>query len=258
MRKGEAAACNSSELARRMRAFISDPARGGPEIADMIGHLGAIGEVAIFGGMPRDIAKGGADAFRSDVDLVVDTSDDRLAELLRSGHAVRNRFGGYRLKGQRHTYDIWALQSTWAVRSGHVPVSGLADLIRTTFFDRDAVVYLCNTGRIHHARRYWSCLKDDTVDINLEANPNVEGAIVRALRLIVDCKQKAGPRLVQYLADTSRTSSYRLDPATMECLQALTTSWSLLQEVHHTAPASLNVRRKPRKRYRARSASAVA
>ena len=62
---------DGAELCRRMQAFLADEARGGPEIADLIGHLGQVGEVAIFGGMARDIARGGAAAFASDVDLVV-------------------------------------------------------------------------------------------------------------------------------------------------------------------------------------------
>ena len=217
---------NAGELARRVRAFIEDASRGGGEIADMVGHLGAVGEVAIFGGMPRDLARGGADAFRSDVDLVVDASSEALAELLRDGPAVRNRFGGYRVAGHRHSYDVWALPSTWAIRCGHVEATGLTDLLRTTFFDRDAVLYLCKADRVHHAKRYWSSLRHATVDINLEANPNTAGTIARALRLVLDWEQKAGPRLVEYLSEKSRTSSHLLDHATRDRLQALTTAWA--------------------------------
>ena len=226
MREPPSTAGNSGELARRMRAFIADASRGGTEIADMVGHLGSIGEVAIFGGMPRDLARGGADAFRSDVDLVVDASAETLAALLRDGPAVRNRFGGYRVTGHRHTYDVWALPSTWAIRNGHVHAACLTDLVRTTFFDRDAVLYLCKADRVHHAGRYWARLKEGTVDINLEANPNTTGTIARALRLILDWDQHAGPRLVEYLSEKSRTSSHLLDSVTQEKLQSLTTSWS--------------------------------
>ncbi len=258
MREPGTMAENGGELARRMRAFIEDASRGGAEIADMVGHLGSIGEVAIFGGMPRDLARGGADAFRSDVDLVVDASPDSLGALLRDGPAVRNRFGGYRIVGHRHTYDVWALSSTWAVRNGHAHATSLTDLVRTTFFDRDAVLYLCKADRVHHGKRYWSRLKEKTVDINLEANPNTAGTIARALRLILEWDQQAGPRLVEYLCDKSRTSSHLLDHATKDKLHSLTTSWSQSREWRNASPKRLRATRYSNRRHRARAVDVTA
>jgi predicted nucleotidyltransferase len=201
------------ELSRRMQSFLTDEARGGPEIADLIGHLGQVGEVAIFGGMPRDIARGGAAAFASDVDLVVHASAERLAELMRDGAAVRNRFGGYRIAGRRHSYDVWALPSTWAVRSGHVQASHLADLVRTTFFDCDAVLYLCGSRQVHHGPRFTAWLRDGVVDINLEENPNPNGVVARALRIILEHEQIISPRLGEYLRRMAGGSANQVDGA---------------------------------------------
>lgn len=143
---------------------------------------------------------------------------------------MRNRFGGYRVPGHRHTYDVWALPATWAVRNGHVHATCLTDLVRTTFFDRDAVLYLCKADRVHHAPRYWSCLKDRTVDVNLEPNPNTAGTIARALRLILEWDHQAGPRLMDYLCQTSRTSAHLLDHATRDKLHSVTKTWSQSRE----------------------------
>jgi hypothetical protein len=213
-------AADAGEIGCRLRAFLADGARGGPEIADLIGHLGTLGEVGIFGGMPRDIAWGGADGFRSDVDLVVDASAEALAELMRDAAAVRNRFGGYRVTGARHVYDVWALQTTWAAASGHVAVTNLADLVRTTFFDCDAVVYLCSSGRIHHGGGALAWLRDDRVDLNLEANPNPAGAALRALKLILDRNHAAGPRLTRYLLRMAADPCCGLEPHVASRLQA--------------------------------------
>ena len=201
---------DGAELCRRMQAFLADEARGGPEIADLIGHLGQVGEVAIFGGMARDLARGGAAAFASDVDLVVHAPPARLAELMRDGAAVRNRFGGYRIAGRRHTYDVWALPSTWAVRSGHVQAAHLADLVHTTFFDCDAVVYLCGSRQVHHGPRFTAWLRDAVVDTNLEENPNPRGVVVRALR-ILEHQQAVGPGLERYLRRMAKGHAGSLD-----------------------------------------------
>lgn len=209
---------SAGEIGQRLRAFLRDDVRGGPEITDLIGHLGTIGEVGIFGGMPRDLAWGGADAFRSDVDLVVDASAKTLAELMRDGSAVRNRFGGYRVTGAKHVYDVWALPTTWAATSGHVTVSNLADLVRTTFFDCDAVVYLCSSHRVHHGERLLSWLRHDVVDVNLEVNPNPAGAVGRALRLILERDQTAGGGLTDYLMKMAVTPSCRLQADVAERL----------------------------------------
>jgi hypothetical protein len=202
---------DGAELCRRMQAFLADEARGGPEIADLIGHLGQVGEVAIFGGMARDIARGGAAAFASDVDLVVHAPPERLAELMRDGAAVRNRFGGYRIAGRRHSYDVWALPSTWAVQSGHVQAAHLTDLVHTTFFDCDAVLYLCGSRRVHHGPRFTAWLRDAIVDTNLEENPNPHGVVARALRILLEHRQAVGPGLERYLRRMAKGHAGCLD-----------------------------------------------
>lgn len=214
----DAPARDGEELCRRMQAFMADEARGGPEIVDLIGHLGQVGEVAIFGGMPRDIARGGAAAFASDVDLVVHASPERLAELMRDGTAVRNRFGGYRIAGRRHSYDVWALPSTWALRSGHVQATHLSGLVHTTFFDCDAVLYLCGARRVHHGPRFATWLRNGIVDVNLEENPNLPGVLARTLRILAERQQVIGPRLERYLRGMAEGPAGRLDRQTASCL----------------------------------------
>ena len=201
MRRSANPARDAAELGGRVRQFLADGHRGGLEITDLIGHLGQLGEVAIFGGMPRDLAHGGADAFNSDVDLVVDTCEGRLADLMRDTPAKRNRFGGYRVAGRCHDYDVWALPSTWAVRSGHVAARHLPDLVWTTFFDCDAIVYLCSSHRVHHLKREVALRRGDMIEINLEANPNPRGIVERTMRILRNGEYALGPRLRRYLGE---------------------------------------------------------
>lgn len=212
---------DGAELGRRVRGFIADERRGGPEVSDLIGHLGQLGEVAIFGGMPRDLASGGAAAFNSDIDLVVDTGPERLAELMRHAPARRNRFGGYRIAGRHFDYDVWALPSTWAVRSGHVAARHLPDLVHTTFFDCDALVYLCGSHRVHHVGCRVGLGQGDVVEVNLEANPNPRGIVERAMRILLDRRHAPGPRLLRYLKTASASPGGPLTSEMAERVAAL-------------------------------------
>lgn len=187
------------ELRERVEAYLADPALGGPEISETISRLRPLGDVAIFGGMLRDLARGGAGAFRSDVDLVVDCEAEELDRFVRDLPVARNKFGGYRFVGRRFAYDLWALPNTWAVREGHVAAQGLADLTKTTFFDCDAVVYDAGTRAIHWSDGYLDQLQARTVEINLEDNPNRLGVLARTLRILYDWQQSIGPQLAWYL-----------------------------------------------------------
>ncbi|MBZ9845695.1 hypothetical protein [Mesorhizobium sp. CA5] len=189
-------------LDRGLSADIADFIRGphGHEIGDMIDRLSPVGNCAIFGGLARDFAREGRDAFKSDVDIVVHGLPGVLDALLSQMSGRRNQFGGYRLEYGRFDFDIWPLQMTWAARVGHVKVRSLTDLARTTFFDCDAVLFDCRTLEISRSDRFWTSIGQGIVDINLEPNPNYIGTLVRTLRILFDKKQKLAPRLARYLA----------------------------------------------------------
>ncbi|MGV1769812.1 hypothetical protein ACQZ6B_06515 [Agrobacterium vitis] len=182
---------------------IADFIRGkqGDEIGALVDILSGAGDSAIFGGLPRDFAREGRKFFNSDVDLVVDASPDVLDKLLCKLGGNRNRFGGYRLKYGRFDFDVWALQSTWAVSNGYVVAHSLNDLVKTTFFDCDAVLFHCRTLEITSSDRFWTSIKQGIVDINLEANPHYIGTLARTLRILLDWRQKLGPKLTSYLLE---------------------------------------------------------
>ncbi|BBD37209.1 hypothetical protein Amn_20890 [Aminobacter sp. Y103A] len=182
---------------------IADFIRGsqGAEIGALVDMVGKVGDSAILGGLPRDFAREGRSAFSSDVDVVVEASPDALHALLASLGGRRNRFGGYRLTYGRFDFDVWALQSTWAVSHGHVAVHSLKDLVKTTFFDCDSVLFHCRTHEITRSDNFWTSIEHRIVDINLEANPHYIGTLARTLRILLDWRQDLGPKLTKYLAE---------------------------------------------------------
>lgn len=189
-------------LDRSLSLEIADFIRGpqGCHVGDLIDCLSQVGDCAIFGGLPRDFARAGRAAFKSDVDIVVDAEPSVLDELLSRMGGQRNRFGGYRLKYGQFDFDIWALQTTWAAAEGYVEIYCLKDLIKTTFFDCDAVLFHCNTSHISRSDRFWKSIKYKIVDINLEVNPHYVGTLARTLRIMLDWQQQLTPRLAAYLA----------------------------------------------------------
>ncbi|MBM2712880.1 hypothetical protein JQK88_16995 [Mesorhizobium caraganae] len=196
---------------------IADFIRGpkGHDIGDLIDRLSPVGDCAIFGGLPRDFARDGRNSFRSDVDVVVDAAPGALDALLGQLGGERNRFGGYRLRYGRFDFDVWALQTTWAASNDYVTVHSLTDLVKTTFFDCDAVLFHCRTLEITRSEQFWPSIEHGIVDINLEANPHYIGTLARTLRILFDWQQQLTPRLANYLAEgIARSRNEILDYAT--------------------------------------------
>lgn len=194
----EALVTNAEALKGRVDLFLASDERG-METNALIERLSTIGQVAIFGGMLRDIARQGGESFASDIDLVVDGPSEALATTFNGKLAKRNRFGGYRLYGRHTQFDVWSLQDTWAVKQGLVAASSLADLIKTTFFDWDAAVYLPRSGLLHCPDDYFDRLRSGIVTINLKPNPNPLGAVARTLRLLLDWEVGLSEELAEFL-----------------------------------------------------------
>ena len=189
-------------LRKRLRRFFSSPYVSRYETRQFLETVSAVGDVAIFGGMVRDIAYWGPRGFSSDVDAVIATEDRAgLIKILSSYEHKKNKFGGYRIQLSRSSIDLWTLESTWAFRAGLVRGRCFADLIRTTFFDWDAVVFEVRSGRIHSIDRYLERLGRGLVDINLPNNPNPLGAVIRTLRLVVSRRAALSSKLADHLSE---------------------------------------------------------
>jgi hypothetical protein len=169
----------------------------------LIAQLGSAGTVAVFGGMVRDFAIGGVGAFKSDIDLVVGTSDpEHLAWIVRSTAHTENQFGGWRIRLDHWLLDVWPVESTWAFKEGFVSEHNLSSLPLTTFFNWDGAVFEIATGRLHLLEGYLEATTNRVLDINLAPNPNPSGMVVRALKMMRDWDAAAGPKLSSFLMAT--------------------------------------------------------
>jgi hypothetical protein len=196
---------NSQVLRKRLLRFLSSPAHARTEIAEVTRSLGTLGNVVLFGGAVRDIALHGNREFPADIDIVLDNASvPALAREMERWGANRNKFGGYRFCTPKWRFDVWRLSDTWAIRQGHVSDQSIEALLRTTFFDWDAVAYEVVTRRLYAADGYFARLASRVVDMNLEENPNPRGIACRALSMYSSGKARLSRRLSQYVVGTLR------------------------------------------------------
>jgi hypothetical protein len=195
-------------LEGRVKALLDRDAGEETGLRDLIKRINAeVGPAILFGGMLRDLARGGARAFSSDVDIVVDTDDsDRLHQFVHNlnAHRTRTAFGGYRIAFGKRDVDLWTLRDTWACRSGHIRGTSPSSLVATTFFDWDAIAYDTSTREFHMLPDYFERLASGVLDVNLEANPNPVGIVVRSLRWVRHAQVTLSPRLTHYIGDVFR------------------------------------------------------
>lgn len=189
---------STEALKKRLERILHNKTRvDGPELSEVIlPALMEVGRVALFGGAVRDIAREGADRFSSDLDFVVYEGDrDVFQKTIDRFAAEPNRFGGYRLRFSRWRVDVWMLEDTWAKTAGLREVNRIEDLLDCTFFDWDAVLYLLDSKQVIHRAEYFERLQLGVMDVNLEANPNPIGSLVRGLRRAASWDVYFGERL---------------------------------------------------------------
>ncbi|MCU4676100.1 hypothetical protein N7931_10685 [Catenovulum sp. 2E275] len=177
-------------LRQRLQRFLYTPHNAGRmQVAAISGQLCELGQVYLFGGALRDIALEGIRYFNSDLDFVVDCQPDALNKLMQQLSATlnvsQNKFGGYRIKCDKWWLDIWPLCQTWAFTHHHVTFDSVNALLNTTITNWDAIIFNLNRQSIISSASYFTELNSGVLDLNLAANPNPQGALLRLLRCLI-------------------------------------------------------------------------
>ncbi|WP_133247428.1 hypothetical protein [Pseudomonas sp. NDM] len=158
-----------------------------------------ISDLAIFGGMIRDLTIGKPEDFQSDIDLVSTATSDQIFSIIKAYSPVRNRFGGYRFRHLGRDYDIWSLQDTWAVREGYVAASCIEDLCKTTFFTVDAAIFSFKDKMVYAPEFYSYSIKERVLDINLVHNPCPERMAAKAIYLALEKEFCVSNQLAEFI-----------------------------------------------------------
>ena len=154
-----------------------------------------------MGGALRELQYRSSRHFTSDLDFVIEVDNSQgFRNLVKQYSAKPNRFGGHRISLRGIDIDFWEAERSWAHIQGYSKVSRLEDIVHTTFFNVDAILYIINERRIEAKPGTLEALRDRYLDINLLPNPNPLGATVRALRRMCEHKMRASELLTAYIA----------------------------------------------------------
>lgn len=176
------------ELKQKIHYFLQNPARGKGQVSSFIDQLCQLGEVAIIGGLIRDLALNRHHRHKSDIDLVTEFSDQILEQFLIENKAsfIKNKFGGYRVALKDWDLDIWSLDKTWAFSQNLVQDISFKGLLKTTFFNWDAIIYLVNLDQLIFDEQYFENINRRILSFNLPHNPNTEGTLRRIAKFHKD------------------------------------------------------------------------
>jgi len=200
------------KLEKRLGYFLSSSryAKKSKILEEFVDPMMQVGRVCLFGGLIRDLMFHDASHFSSDLDFVIDVDDEvGFQKLIVQLKPTKNSFGGYRACLNGYKVDFWDVKNTW-VNKNMVPVKAdtLESLIETTFFNLDAAIYDLEKRKVHMKKSFREGLSNRLLDINLEENPNPDGAAVRAIRRMWTHDLMASETLVEFISDRINTSGW--------------------------------------------------
>lgn len=197
------------ECERSMKSYLYSGKGGGKRkvLSDILKELAEhIPETVIFGGMPREFSLGNARGFSSDIDLVSLHDDLELEGLISKFLPVKNKFGGYRFSAGGWYFDLWSLKNTWAVKQGLVEASGFSDLLKTTFFDIDAVAFHISDKSLLCAELHRNAAERRVLGMNLKKNPQPAAMARRAINMALMNGLALSRELATFVSENIRES----------------------------------------------------
>lgn len=242
----DAVAKSERAISSRAREFFRRTKTYAPGLNEVLASIRPLGEVVVFGGLLRNAALFGLSQFRSDIDLVVSSPDEpALRDALDILRPARTAFGGYRFRVDSFQVDVWPLDGTWAFREGLVKEVSIPNLVKTTFFNWDAIAFSLDSGRLFHRESYIEDIAARMLDVVLWRNPNPLGMAARAMRLLQSTSGHLSPSLVRFLLEVTGTlnesshkSSQRIYTESWE-YRMLRTLFPILREHQTVTPHSV-------------------
>lgn len=198
----------AAKISERLTRFLDK----NPIVDSVAGEFSDLGSVAIFGGLVRDLARIEPEQFSSDIDLVVMCDSQALERAMGRFPHRRTKFGGYRFERGSQIFDIWSACDTWAVRHNLRSISKIEDIVTTTFFTCDQVIYKFDELELHYTERFVDWAENGRVALNLRDNPNRTGMVDRIVRMIFQWNLEIDKELAEFtlnFIDEARQSNQK-------------------------------------------------
>ena len=172
-------------------------------------------QVYLFGGITRDrlISKIPNREFENtdDIDIVVKKLNK---ESIKKYIIKKTKFGGYKLKINYASYDIWQLGDTWNYNESNKNYnSDLEKLSELVFFSFNTSIYWINKRLWYISRRFNKSLRKGLAPVFLD-NPYPELSILRAYKYFKKYNYTLSPKMKDYLKskfDPIKLENYQKD-----------------------------------------------
>lgn len=168
-----------------------------PELSRYLDEYSNENQLLVFSGVIRDFFLE-RDVELRDLDLVVEDADHFVKEFK---DVTKNSFGGYKIKFEGLTIDVWSIDNTWAFKELRISelewdIKKLL-LPRTAFFNFNAIVYDYKMGQFICASFFEEFLKNKQLDYVNKTNPLPELCIVNTYHYMVTLGLPASDRLIK-------------------------------------------------------------
>lgn len=175
---------SSRQLGSTVVAALRHLRERDPELDALLARLAVLGEIALVGGAPRDLA---LQRQPRDLDVVVDAPAQEVARALAALASRRTRFGGYGVRAGSWSLDVWPLAATWAFtpdnpRRHRLGRASFQNLPSSAFFNVDAVLVRLSDGRLFE-HGFLEGLRARELTTVFTENPYPELCAARALVL---------------------------------------------------------------------------
>jgi hypothetical protein len=175
------------------------------KVMSFLDELSSKCDVYIFSGVIRNYFLNVISS--RDIDIVFEGSID-VETLLNGFDWVKNSFGGYKIKINDVSVDMWQLQDTWALSYQKTIDYDLAKFIpNTAFFNFASIVYSYNGNRFYHTPDFAKFLRDREIDITYYPNANIPLCVVNSFYYADKLGLPLGEKLMKYIRHKFKVES---------------------------------------------------
>lgn len=145
----------------------------------LIDYVASKTEIYIFSGIIRNYLKG-CHEFR-DIDFVTKESIDIPEGILHCHFAVKNKFGGIKMRFNDVTIDLWSMKTTWGLMQKRKCRYTPHTLITTAFFNFSAIAFDYHRSRFVISDDFCNFYKNNIIDVVYPNNPIIGSCIVNTM-----------------------------------------------------------------------------